>query len=106
MKTKRDSIIDEIYDYIMKNGAMSSKPDILDNHSRVYTKKILVNIKHNDTTIKVVSVTGYEPDLKDTSDSDIRICFNNYDGKYLNLFARLVKDDTLDKILKYLKSHD
>ena len=54
----------------------------------------------------MISVTGYEPNLSDASKNDIRVCANNYNKDFLNLFVVSVGDDTLTKILKYFKEHE
>ena len=94
--------MERIYDFIMKKGELSSKQDILDDDNKVYTKKLPVDVKIENAVIKIVSVSGYEPDLSDTSVNDIRICINNYRNDYLNLFVVSASDLTLGTILKYL----
>jgi hypothetical protein len=106
MKTKRDLMLDEIFNYLMKNGELTSKQDVLDSDNKVYTKKIPVDINVDKVNIKMISVTGYEPNLSDASKNDIRVCVNNYNKDFLNLFVVSVGDDTLTKILKYFKEHE
>ena len=106
METKRNKILDEIFDYLLKNGELTSKQSVIDTDNRVYTKKVPVDIEIDKVKIKMVSVTGYEADLSDASKTDIRICINNSNKDYLNLFVASISDDTLNKILKYFKEHD
>lgn len=103
--TERDKILNEIYTYLMEKGEKTSKQDVLDSDSKVYTKKIPVDINVDKVKIKFISVTGYSENLSDTSKSDIRICINNYNKDFLNLFVVSVGDDTLKKILNYLKEN-
>ena len=72
----------------------------------VYTKKIPVGITIDKVTIKFVSVSGYNENLSDTSKNDVRINFKNYNNDFLNLFNTSVSDDTLNKILDYLKENE
>lgn len=96
-------MMEEIYDFIMENGELSSKQDILDEDNNVYTKKIPVDIRINNAQIRMISVSGYESDLSDTSATDVRLCVNNYRNDYLNLFVVSASDLTLGTILRFLK---
>ena len=106
METKRDLILDEIFDYLMKNGELTSKQSVINTDEKVYTKKVPVDIEIDKVKIKMVSVTGYESDLSDASKIDIRVCINNCNKDFLNLFVTSVGDDTLDKIRQFLKKHE
>ena len=103
---ERDLVLSEIYSRILKNGVFTEKQDVLDPDNRVYTKKIPVEITIDKVTIKFVSVSGYNKNLSDTSKNDVRINFKNYHNDFLNLFNTSVSDDTLNKILDYLKENE
>ena len=106
MKTKRDLVLDEIFDYLIKNGELTSKQSVINTDDKVYTKKVPVDIEVDKVKIKMISVNGYESDLSDASKTDIRVCANNYNKDFLNLFVVSVSDDTLNKILQYFKEHE
>lgn len=101
----RSGILDGIYSHILEHGELTEKQDILDSDNKVYTKKIPVDIIIDKVVIKFVSVSGYEKDLSDTSDTDVRVNIKNYNNDYLNLFSTSISDKTLEKILNYLKEH-
>ena len=99
----RENILNEIYSLILENGVSSEKIDVLEEDSRVYTKKIPVDIILDGNKIKFVSVSGYNEDLSDTSHNDLRINILNYSGGFLNLFGTSVSDEVLFDILTSLK---
>lgn len=103
---ERDLVLSEIYSRILKNGVFTEKQDVLDPDNRVYIKKIPVGITIDKVTIKFVSVSGYNENLSDTSKNDVRINIKNYNNDFLNLFNTSVSDDTLNKILDYLKENE
>lgn len=101
-------MLQKIFDYVMKNGSISSKKNILayikGNPEMVYTKKVVVKLpfRVNGCVVKSISITSQNKDFTDVSKSDLRVNLTNMFNKWVNVFASNLSNDALSTIVDTL----
>ena len=99
----------KLFDYVMKNGVVSSKKSILSyikgNPEMVYTKKVVVKLpfKISSCSVKSISITSQNKDFTDVSPNDLRVNFTNVFDKWVNVYASSLSSETIENILKNLQ---
>ncbi len=95
----KENIIEDLFEIVKNKGELSEKQNILDSDSKVYTKKINLNLKMEDgLTVKVVALSGFKKDLSDATVRDLRICTTERNGEWCNSYANQLDENFLTKI--------
>lgn len=101
----RKNVIEKIYNALMKQGTLTTKPDVLGSdpiEEKIYTKRLSINKPigkgPNTIYIKYATISSANDDFNGVTPSDIRINAENAQNKWCNLFIDEVTDDTLEVV--------
>ena len=99
------TMIKKLFDYVMNNGEVSQKKNILTilsgNNDSVYTKKVILpnkKLKISGCLVKCLSLTSNSGKFGDVNPNDLRVNFTNVFDKWVNVQAHSLSGDSLKKI--------
>lgn len=102
-------MLDKLFNYVMKNGEISQKKNILtvfsNKSDNVYTKKVMVadkKLRISGCLIKCISLTSNNGKFDDVNKNDVRVNLTNVFDKWVNVPAHTLSNGTLKKILNAL----
>ena len=103
---KKNEIIRELFDFIMKFGYEDNKQDSISVYTKdkmmntVYVKKI--DIKGVDN-VDSIAITCLEKDFSDACDCDVRVAFNDTNiGQRPVMYINEMNQYSIEKIYKYI----
>ena len=106
-RTEKEVILDELWNLVMSTGKVSSKVNVLDPNSLVWTKKLMIDLDDPaDSTINysIISITAGEKGFEDALKSDMRVAVVNGQNEYCNNPAKDLPLEKLELILEELTS--
>ena len=103
---KKNEIIRELFDFIMKFGYEDNKQDSISIYTQdkmkntIYVKKIDIKGILN---VDSIAVTCLEKDFSDACDCDVRVAFNDTNiGKRPVMYINEVRQDIIESIYDYV----
>ncbi len=103
---KKNEIIRELFDFIMKFGYEDNKQDSISVYTHdkmkntVYVKKIDIKGILN---VDSIAITSLEKDFSDACDCDVRVAFNDTNiGKRPVMYINEVRQEIIEDIYRYV----
>ena len=100
---KKNEILGDLYETVIKHGKLSNKPNNIDSEDNVYTRKIALNIDlGNNVVAKYLSLTSMNKEFKNTYRGELRLATQNENKKWMSMFINQVSYKTIKKLYDYI----